>query len=117
MTEEQRKEITRLANNMAAASFAHSLSGGGNPELAAADRDASKALSDYIESLIPTYAHPIRIGIDGIRARRIEGPRTKASTERRAAYRTWAVAETARRAESFGPAIAFMPAEYLAVAR
>lgn len=67
--------------------------------------------------MIPTYAHPIRTGIDGIRARRIEGPRTKASTERRTAYRAWAAAETVRRAKAFGPAVAFMPAEYLAVAR
>lgn len=67
--------------------------------------------------MIPEFAHPIRTGIDGIRARRIEGPRTKASTERRTAYRTWAAAETVRRAKAFGPATAFMPAEYLAVAR
>lgn len=60
---------------------------------------------------IPAYAHPVHRGIDGLRGRRIEGPRTKASTERRSAYAAHYAAATTK------PAPSHTPAQFLAVAR
>lgn len=31
---------------------------------------------------IPDYAHPVPVGADGLRFRKVHGPRTQASTER-----------------------------------
>lgn len=32
---------------------------------------------------IPSYAHPVPVGADGIKFRRVHGPRTQESTQRR----------------------------------
>lgn len=32
---------------------------------------------------IPDYAHPVPVGVDGVRFKKVHGPRTLASTQRR----------------------------------
>jgi len=62
---------------------------------------------------IPTYAHPVPVSADGVRFRKVHGPRTLVATQRRAR----AGAEQARILAARASEPGHSPAEFLTVAR
>lgn len=62
-------------------------------------------------AIIPSYAHPVPVSADGIRFRRVHGPRTLESTQRR----QQASAEYARLMNARTRRHLFTPADYMAV--
>lgn len=61
---------------------------------------------------IPSYAHPVPVGADGIRFRKVHGPRTLESTQRRLQVS----AEYARELTARTKNNPFTRADYMAVA-